>query len=308
LNDIVTNVARMSEELMEVRLGLRVFEHNEKVDMRFGLRDKHCRTLPWQEAMINERFAGLFDALPFGALCEEHLADNPYALPPLVPLYDPKSWEPFGFAYLHNERNARDHRIVEALIAGDTDGAAAIAAEQIAAITDASAAEPKRQRLDDEAAGDADAAAAPSDGAASSSAAATHPPTKREGGRRATGAKKALATDAATATPITPSSVSEVRLLAQSLTKARAEKGAESGKAVFDLAATLYLEGVTMAHLGDSAPADLRNVRCTSHPDGARCALLTPRLLSPPRTGTHHRRPHQDGAPGGAQGREGRRA
>ena len=100
LNDIVTNIARMSEELMEVRLGLRVFEHNEKVDMRFGLRDKHCRTLPWQEAMINERFAGLFDALPFGALCEEHLADNPFALPALIPLYDPKSWEPFGFAYV----------------------------------------------------------------------------------------------------------------------------------------------------------------------------------------------------------------
>ena len=86
LNDVVTNVARMSEELMEARLSFLVFQYNEKVDIRFGLRDKHCRTLPWQEAMLNTRFAGLFDSLPFGALDEAHLADNPYALPSLFPL------------------------------------------------------------------------------------------------------------------------------------------------------------------------------------------------------------------------------
>jgi hypothetical protein len=254
----------MSEELMEARLSFLVFQYNEKVDIRFGLRDKHCRTLPWQEAMLNTRFAGLFDSLPFGALDEAHLADNPYALPSLFPLYDPRSWEPFGFAYLHNERNVRDHRIAKALIDGDTDAAAAIAAEPDAAITDASAAEPKRQRLavDDDAASDADAAAAPSDGAASS-AVATLPPTKRAGGLRASGAKKGRATDAATATPITPLYVSEVRLLAQSLTAARAECRADSSMKVYNRAAELYLEGVTAAHLGESPPTDLRNARTT---------------------------------------------
>ena len=99
-NGIVANVARMSEELMEVRLSFLVFDHNEKIDRRFGLRDKHCRTLPWQEAMINASCADLFDDVPFRALEELHLADNPFALPALVPLYDPKSWEPFGFAYV----------------------------------------------------------------------------------------------------------------------------------------------------------------------------------------------------------------
>jgi hypothetical protein len=90
---------------------------------------------------------------------------------------------------------------------------------------------------------------------------ATLPPTKRAGGRRASGTKKARATDAATAAPITPKSGSEVRLLVQSLTTARRECRADGGMKVYRRAAELYLEGVTTAHLGGAPPADLRDAK-----------------------------------------------
>jgi len=173
---------------------------------------------------------------------------------------------PPHYRYLKSERNARDCRVVKALIDGNAERAAAIAAEPVGAIADASdASQPKAPRLavegvESDAAGDADAAAAPSDGAASS-AVATLPPTKRGGGRRASGAQKARTTDAATAPPITPKSVSEVRLLVQSLTTARAELRADGGMRVWRRAAALYLEGVTTAHLGGAPPADLRDAK-----------------------------------------------
>ena len=153
---------------------------------------------------------------------------------------------------------------------GDAAAAAAIAAEPIAeAITDASAAasQPKVRRLAVNAA-DADASSAAGDADADAAAGrsddAAKPPTGRKGGRRASAAKKARATDAARAPPITPSSVSEVRLLAESLTKARAEKGAVGGMKVWRHAANLYLEGVTAAHLGVAPPVDLRNARTSA--------------------------------------------
>ena len=50
-------------------------------------------------------------------------------------------------------------------------------------------------------------------------------------------------------------------LLAKSLTEARRQVKAASGKAVEERAAALYLEGVTKAHLGEERPPGLRFAR-----------------------------------------------
>ena len=67
-NQLFEHVARMSKELAQPRMAFRIHLANEQVDIKFGLRDPHNLTLPWEEAAINDSTDGLFDAPPFPAL------------------------------------------------------------------------------------------------------------------------------------------------------------------------------------------------------------------------------------------------
>ena len=241
-NQLFEHVARMSKELAQPRMAFRIHLANEQVDIKFGLRDPHNLTLPWEEAAINDSTDGLFDAPPFPALTDSHLSGNAFALPPLVPVYGDDQ-EPMGFEYSTNERNSRDLAAVYRLLDGDSSVVSSVSADGGDGAGDA----------DIDANADATAAAAP--------AAAERPPTARQGGLRATAARKSRATNAATAEPIKPTSVEEVDLLAKSLTEARRQVKAARGKAVEERAAALYLEGVTKAHLGEERPPGLRFAR-----------------------------------------------
>ena len=127
-NQLFEHVARMSKELAQPRMAFRIHLANEQVDIKFGLRDPHNLTLPWEEAAINDSTDGLFDAPPFPALTDSHLSGNAFALPPLVPVYGDDQ-EPMGFEYSTNERNSRDLAAVYRLLDGYSSVVSSVSAD-----------------------------------------------------------------------------------------------------------------------------------------------------------------------------------
>ena len=236
-NQIVEHVARMREDLMEVRIEFYIFTHNESIDVTFGLRDSHAMGFTWTMAVLNAAAAGVLEALPFPALSESH--ESPFKLAPLVPIdATHEDYEPMGFKYLKHEKNAADRAIVERVIA-ERSGAGLDAG---AAFTTAGA--------DD---------AGPSSPTPAASPASPPGGSGRQGGRRWSAARKARVLTAADLPAITPSSPLEQERMLYAYREARQQHRGATTAAMYATAADLYLTEVTRAHLppGDP-PAQLR--------------------------------------------------
>ena len=64
-NRLVQEISKMGEDLLECRIKLFVYKHNQQVDMRFGRVDATSIGTPIEELMINQLAAGVLSSAPF---------------------------------------------------------------------------------------------------------------------------------------------------------------------------------------------------------------------------------------------------